>query len=404
MAAPYPNTSRNDNYDQEHHLDIPTITKQFEIDFAKIIQKLAGPLSATDKAKTQQELQKLKDTHKTIIADIQRNLTNPAPYTPLISRRPGSSTDQAETEPTYPRFAPEPRQSLRQNSSYQNTVFTTQELESVKDGFGELSAPIYKDIKQIKTDIVQIKTDIAQIQKTLAVDALRNITKLSNIPISVPDTYQYYSLDEYSSAADTFISKYGSNIRVLTDYLEASKSDPKCKVFTTLSNDILYFHKELETDGELSNWYDSGINIKYKQRTYILPTAEHLIMAIKALHLGHVTIDKTIVEILQAPTARKAKDLCEKYNTNFTPELWGTAIKRKLYLPIIYEKFKQNKRLQNHLLATGDKILVEAAPNDKNWGIGYDATKAPHNKTKWGENLLGILLMDVRAILRKAPK
>lgn len=36
-------------------------------------------------------------------------------------------------------------------------------------------------------------------------------------------------------------------------------------------------------------------------------------------------------------------------------------------------KFSQNPKLKAYLLATGDKILVEASPKDTIWGIGYDA-------------------------------
>ena len=35
-------------------------------------------------------------------------------------------------------------------------------------------------------------------------------------------------------------------------------------------------------------------------------------------------------------------------------------------------KFSQNEKLQNFLLSTGEKILVEASPKDTVWGIGLD--------------------------------
>jgi ribA/ribD-fused uncharacterized protein len=63
-----------------------------------------------------------------------------------------------------------------------------------------------------------------------------------------------------------------------------------------------------------------------------------------------------------------------------------------------YHKFAQNKEMREALLATGDKILVEASPLDTVWAIGY-SEKNPNaaNPAHWrGLNLLGFALMEVR--------
>lgn len=64
-------------------------------------------------------------------------------------------------------------------------------------------------------------------------------------------------------------------------------------------------------------------------------------------------------------------------------------------------KFSQNEKLQNFLLSTGDKILVEAIPKDTVWGIGLDESSPEAiQPSKWkGDNLLGFALMEVRDIL-----
>lgn len=64
-------------------------------------------------------------------------------------------------------------------------------------------------------------------------------------------------------------------------------------------------------------------------------------------------------------------------------------------------KFSQNEKLQNFLLSTGDKILVEASPKDTVWGIGLDESSPETiQPSKWkGDNLLGFALMEVRDIL-----
>ena len=62
-------------------------------------------------------------------------------------------------------------------------------------------------------------------------------------------------------------------------------------------------------------------------------------------------------------------------------------------------KFRQNENLKKLLLETEGKHLIEASPRDRIWGIGFGKTNAPKNKHRWGKNLLGKALMQVRAEL-----
>ncbi len=66
-------------------------------------------------------------------------------------------------------------------------------------------------------------------------------------------------------------------------------------------------------------------------------------------------------------------------------------------------KFAQNKALCDALLATGDAILAEAAPNDKKWGIVMTAAVAEKTpQADWnGKNLLGKVLMELREEFRR---
>lgn len=52
--------------------------------------------------------------------------------------------------------------------------------------------------------------------------------------------------------------------------------------------------------------------------------------------------------------------------------------------------------LRKELLETGDRELVEASPFDRIWGVGFKEADAEKNRHRWGENLLGRALMDVR--------
>mmetsp|Transcript_6865 Transcript_6865/g.18649 ORF Transcript_6865/g.18649 Transcript_6865/m.18649 type:complete len:92 (-) Transcript_6865:552-827(-) len=66
-----------------------------------------------------------------------------------------------------------------------------------------------------------------------------------------------------------------------------------------------------------------------------------------------------------------------------------------------YYKFSQNDDLKAALLETGDSEIVEAAPRDFRWGIGYGKARAlTLPRAKWGRNWLGLVLMRVRATIR----
>ena len=61
-------------------------------------------------------------------------------------------------------------------------------------------------------------------------------------------------------------------------------------------------------------------------------------------------------------------------------------------------KFSQNSKLNEQLLATYPKVLVEASPYDRIWGIGR-STDDPniHDVKKWrGLNQLGNILTQIR--------
>jgi ribA/ribD-fused uncharacterized protein len=66
------------------------------------------------------------------------------------------------------------------------------------------------------------------------------------------------------------------------------------------------------------------------------------------------------------------------------------------------EKFTQHKDLNEFLRNTKEKVLVEASPVDRIWGIGLtaDSDKAENPKRWNGLNLLGFALMEVRDIIK----
>lgn len=65
-------------------------------------------------------------------------------------------------------------------------------------------------------------------------------------------------------------------------------------------------------------------------------------------------------------------------------------------------KFGQDPELAGYLLSTGDRVLVEASPVDRIWGVGLTADDARTERPReWrGLNLLGFALMEARERLR----
>ena len=124
-------------------------------------------------------------------------------------------------------------------------------------------------------------------------------------------------------------------------------------------------------------------------------TAEHWMMAEKARLFGDGYHEDLIIK---ATSAGAAKALGREIQ-NFDDAIWNQAKFNIVKMGNLH-KFQQPD-LADFLLATGDKILVEASPVDRIWGIGLEATHpdALFPKDWRGENLLGFALMEVRDYL-----
>ena len=68
-------------------------------------------------------------------------------------------------------------------------------------------------------------------------------------------------------------------------------------------------------------------------------------------------------------------------------------------------KFTQHPDLGRFLAGTGPRVLVEASPSDRIWGIGLRASHPDAARpSRWrGLNLLGFALMNVRDQLSPVP-
>lgn len=89
----------------------------------------------------------------------------------------------------------------------------------------------------------------------------------------------------------------------------------------------------------------------------------------------------------------------EKSIRNFNQNRWD-ANKEYIVASGTYYKFSQNSNLRNTICQTPkDCVFVEANPYNRIWGIGYDMYNAMNNQEKWGENLYGKIINDVKLLL-----
>ena len=79
-------------------------------------------------------------------------------------------------------------------------------------------------------------------------------------------------------------------------------------------------------------------------------------------------------------------------------KIFGKNIVFKFINVIVMQKFSQNQHFSvNILISTGNKILVEASPSDKIWGIGLSVhSKKAHLWKMEGLNLLGQILTEIK--------
>ncbi|MFF3596285.1 NADAR family protein [Kitasatospora indigofera] len=144
--------------------------------------------------------------------------------------------------------------------------------------------------------------------------------------------------------------------------------------------------------GALSQWWPSPFEVD--GITY--PTAEHWMMAGKARMFGD---EQMVPRILKARTPAEAKALGRQVK-GFDDRRW-TADRFELVVAGSVAKFEQDPALRSYLLGTSQRVLVEASPVDRIWGVGLAADHADVTKpSRWqGLNLLGFALMAARARL-----
>ncbi|MEQ4924698.1 NADAR family protein [Proteus hauseri] len=146
------------------------------------------------------------------------------------------------------------------------------------------------------------------------------------------------------------------------------------------------------TNSCFSQWYPASFivdDVRYS-------SAEHYMMAEKARIFNDIEIRERIIQTSNPGTAKALG----REVKGFDQAIWEQQ-RMEIVIRANEAKFSQNRDLAEFLISTGSRILVEASPVDKIWGIGLSKQdKEAENPLLWrGLNLLGFALMKVRSTL-----
>ncbi|MGV9510228.1 NADAR family protein [Streptomyces tendae] len=143
----------------------------------------------------------------------------------------------------------------------------------------------------------------------------------------------------------------------------------------------------------LSQWWPSPFTVDGVQYA----TAEHWMMAGKARLFADAEAERRVLAAAHPAGAKKAGRLVR----GFDEAVWERE-RFRIVVEGSVHKFASDPALRAFLLGTGGRVLVEASPVDRVWGIGLAADdEAAEDPERWrGPNLLGFALMAARERLR----
>ena len=143
----------------------------------------------------------------------------------------------------------------------------------------------------------------------------------------------------------------------------------------------IYFYSQREEPyGCFSNFSPHGFEL---DGAY-WPTSEHYFQAQKFIGTEHAEA------VRRARTPKEAAEIGRDRQRPLRPD-WN-EVKDEVMRRAVRRKFETHAAIRAVLLSTGADELIEATTGDYYWGCGTNGT---------GRNMLGQILMEVRALLRE---
>lgn len=164
---------------------------------------------------------------------------------------------------------------------------------------------------------------------------------------------------------------------------------------------MTYIHNMKYTDTHVYFWrnntpFSNFYRKPFTYKGYQLKFSEQGFMLEKALLFDPSMIEK----IVNANQPNQAKQYGREIK-NYKDRIWSNR-RYQAMVDVLRAKF-QDPTLKEILSRTENRIIVEASPYDKIWGVGLEENDPRIlDERNWrGQNLLGKALMDVRAELQK---
>ncbi|SDD74098.1 NADAR family protein [Glycomyces harbinensis] len=183
----------------------------------------------------------------------------------------------------------------------------------------------------------------------------------------------------------------------MSDSLVLPRDVEEAVAFERADRALRYLHfwgHDREADGTigrgcLSQWWP----VAFTEDGHRFASAEHYMMARKARLFGDAEAEE---RILASSHPAEAQKLGRKVR-GFDHAVWE-AERSAIVARGNELKFGQHPDLRAYLVATAGRVLVEASPRDRIWGIGLAAgdPRAASPAAWRGLNLLGFALMAAR--------
>lgn len=160
---------------------------------------------------------------------------------------------------------------------------------------------------------------------------------------------------------------------------------------------VVFFYGVRNANGEFSNHHICSF--KVNGNTFCC--VEQYMMAQKALIFRDFQVFN---KIMNSKNPVEMKHLGREVK-NYRSSVWD-EVREKVVKTAVFAKFSQNEYLKEKLLGTGEKLIAEANPTDRIWGIGMSKSdkEVMLKMDEWGSNLMGKILMEVREELNAQSK
>ncbi|GAB1521475.1 hypothetical protein RhiTH_004571 [Rhizoctonia solani] len=195
--------------------------------------------------------------------------------------------------------------------------------------------------------------------------------------------------------APTHRNRWGDNLmgKALMSVRKAIKSGGHPEVIrpTVTFDSGIYFNTPEQDYGFLSRWHVS----RFTSSRFTYRTVQQYMAHRKGL--------------LFAPTSSYTAAILDTTNPSallklsgqipgFNESVWQRE-RIRLLMTANWLRFTQDSSMKARLLGTKSRELIESDPNDRYLGVGYDVAAAPINRAKWGSNIHGKVLMQVRKLI-----